>query len=462
MKQMKKQMKRRDFIKRAVAASAVAAAPFNILKAGETPNNKLNLVGIGIGSQGSGDLSHLASSHNIIGIADADPQGRHRKCIASYDNLQGIKTWTDYRKMFDDIGDDIDGVYTATPDHARFAVSMFVLKHGIPLYAQKPLCHTVKEVRRLTEESRKRNVATQMGHQYHTQKDYTQKARDWVLDGAVGKVREVNVYCRKNYPTIQAPVSGAKPPKGLDWNLWLNRAEEIPFSESYLGREWIRYSHFSGLVGDMGSHLLDPAWNALGLESPLSVRADAVVPSRLSDGDVHGVALPRAGVVTWEFAARGDMPPVTMRYFLGDGIEFARPKNLEEGRDAEAKTVMRSGLVMAGEDASILIPHGGVASIIPEQVARETPEPPKKTPRPRANNHLDNWTMAIMGEDEVSSPFDYSGPLSEAVVLGDIALTQPGVTLKWDSKNLRFNNNDQANRSPFLQRLNPRDGMDWY
>lgn len=150
-------IRRRDFLKGALAASAVGVAPFNILKAGPSPNSKLNIACIGVGGMGSSDASYLASSDNVIALCDVD-EARHKRCIAGKKNLHGIKFWKDYRVMFDKIGKEIDAIHTATPDHARFAVSMFAMRRGKHVYAQKPLCHTVNEARVLTEEARKRRA----------------------------------------------------------------------------------------------------------------------------------------------------------------------------------------------------------------------------------------------------------------------------------------------------------------
>ncbi len=294
-------IKRRTFLKTTLAASALGVAPFNILKAGPSPNSKLNIVGVGIGRQGSSNLKALAG-HNIIGIADPD-----EACSRRFYPSEKVKRWHDYRKMFDEIGKGIDAVCTATPDHARFAVCMYFITRGKHIYAQKPLCHTVNETRILYEESKKHKVVTQMGNQGHSAES-TATIRDWVKAGSIGKITEVIGYSRKNYGTKVKPVRGSIIPKTLDWNLWLNRAGEVPFSTSYMEREWIRFSHFSGLISDMATHILDPANYSLELGAPISVEAKVEEDDRGFPG-----SLPKAGVITWEFAARGDQPPVTMK-----------------------------------------------------------------------------------------------------------------------------------------------------
>ena len=446
-----KSINRRNFLKTSLAASALGVAPFNILKAGPSPNSKLNIACIGVGGMGSSDASNFANSDNVIGLCDVD-EARHKRCIAGKKNLHGIKFWKDYRVMFDKIGKEIDAIYTATPDHARFAVSMFAIRRGKHVYAQKPLCRTVNEVRALTEEAKKHKVITQMGNQAHS-KRATAMVRDWVQGGCIGEVREVMVYCRKNYWTRTEPVKGCTIPKTLEWDLFLNRAEWIPFSTSYMNREWIRYSHFSGIVGDMGSHLLDAAYYALDLGPPISVMAE--VPEIPPPG-----WLAKAAVITWEFAARGEMPPVTMKYYLGPDIPYPRPKHLEEGRDA---WFMKSGSVLVGEHASIMAGESfNPSRIFPEAAMKATEKPPEVAYRCKAGTHLQNWVMAIQGEDKAMSHFDYAGPLSEIILLGDVAAyTCPGRKLLWDSENMRITNDEAANKSTYMKRLAPRDHMNW-
>ena len=445
-----KLVNRRNALRSVAAASLVTAAPFNILKAGPSPNSKLNIAVIGVGNQGSGNAMSLLKTDNVIAMCDVH-ESWHKRAIKNKEPLQGIELWTDYRRMFDKIGDKIDAVCIATPEHSHFTISMSAIRRGKHVYCQKPLCHTVNEVRLLTEEAAKYpDIVTQMGHQGHSTSS-SANLRDWGLAESIGPIREVNCYSRKNYWTDKPIAAATKPPKDLDWDLYLNRAAEIPFSESYMNREWIRYTHFSGAVGDMAAHIYDPAYYSLDLRVPLSVRADVEIPAMPG-------SLPRAGVITYEFGARGKKPPVTMRYYLGPGIDFPFPKHLEEGRKA-----ITSGSVMVGENASIMAgSHSQASRIIPEVMMKETPRPPQEAFRCKGKTHFENFTLACKGEDTAMSPFSYAGPLSEIIVLGDIALVHPGKTLKWDAKKMEITNDKAANASLFMRRLSPRDEMNWY
>ncbi len=445
-----KRTNRRQFLKTSLAASAVVAAPFNILAAGPSPNSKLNIACIGVGGMGGGDASALAKHDNVIALCDVD-EAWHKKSVAERKELHGIKLWTDYREMFDKIGDEIDAVSVSTPDHVHFAASMHAIRRGKHVYCQKPLCHTVNEVRLLTEEARKHpKVVTQMGHQGHSCESSAQ-LRDWGLADSIGPIREVVAYSRKNYWTDFRLFKERKPPKTLDWDLYLNRAEAIPYRRNYANRNWIRYTHFSGTVGDMGAHIFDAAYYALDLRIPLSVRADVNTPAAPGSN-------PRSGVVTWEFAARGDKPPVTLKYHLGEDIDFPRPKHLEEGKDYNF-----DGSALVGENATVLAGSwSGGARIIPDAAMQDTPKPAEKAFRCKGKNHYENFTLACKGEDTVMSPFEYAGPLSEIIVLGDIALQHPGKTLLWDAEQMKITNDEAADQSLFMRRLDPRDDMDWY
>ena len=446
-----KNVTRRDVLKGALAATAAGVAPFQILKAGPAPSETLNIACVGVGGMGSGDAASLCRLGKVIALCDVDVAW-HKKRIARHKNLQTIKLWTDYRVMFDKIGKDIDAVSVSTPEHAHYAISRFFIRRDKHVYCQKPLCHTVNEVRMLVEESRKHpKVVTQMGHQGHSTRS-SALLRDWGLAETIGPIREVNAYSRKNY-WIDKPLSApATPPNTLNWDLYLNRAEKIPFRTCYMNREWIRYSHFSGAVGDMAAHIFDPAYYALDIRIPLSVRAEVPIPAK-------PWSVPRAGVITWEFAARGTKPPVTLKYYLGPDIPYPRPKHLEKDRRVG---FLNSGSVMIGKDASISAgSHSQAARIIPETAMKDLPRPPAKAPRCKGRSHYENFTLACKGQDTAMSTFDYAGPLSEFIVLGDVALMHPGVTLKWDSENLRITNHDAADKDLFMRRLAPRDEINW-
>lgn len=442
-------MNRRSFLKRGLALSALSLGPIQILKAGAPAATKLNIAVIGLGGQGTDNARQLAQTDNIIALCDVDEAwcGSHAGKVKE---LKDLPLYRDYRVMFDKIGKDIDAVCVATPDHNHYAISAFFIRRGKHVYCQKPLCHTVDEVRMLVAEAAKQpKVVTQMGHQGHSSES-SAIMRDWGLADTIGAIREVHAYSRKNYWTDKPIAPPSEPPKTISWDLFLNRAEEIPFSTSYMNRDWIRYMHFSGAVGDMGAHILDPAYYTLDLRIPLSVHADVKTPA-------FPGSLPKAAGITWEFAARGNKPPVTMKYYLGPGIEFPWPRDLEKGRRE-----IDSGSVMVGEKCSIMAgSHSQGARIIPETAMKELPRPPKVAPRCKGKNHFENFTLACKGEDKAMSSFDYAGPLAEIIALGSVALMNPNRKLLWDSEKMKITNDEEADKSHFMKRPAPRDQMNW-
>ena len=203
----------------------------------------------------------------------------------------------------------------------------------------------------------------------------------------------------------------------------------------------------------MGAHTLDAAYYSLDLKVPLSVRAEVEVPAK-------PWSLPSGGLITWEFGARGDMPPVTLRYYLGtankEGLE--RPKHLEP----ERKFDHGSGSYIIGETGTIKSgshSHGG--RIIPEEKMQEIGKPSGSSYRNEGSGHFENFVLACQGTGKAMSNFEYAGPLSEIIVLGDIALMHPNRTLEWDAKNMQITNDEQANNSLYMRHDEPRDHMDW-
>jgi predicted dehydrogenase len=446
---------RRGLLKGALTAAVVGAAPFNILKAGPSPNSKLNIAVIGAGGRGGADAKMFLHEDNVIAFCDVD-EAWFRRRNGRAKELRGIKLWKDYRVMYDRIGKQIDAIAVATPDHAHFAPSMFAIRRDKHVYCQKPLCRSVNEVRVLTEESRKHKVITQLGNQGHSTRGVA-NVRDWVQGGCIGDVREVHAFSWKNYCTLAEPAKGGAIPKTLDWDLWLNRAEKIPFSQSYINRNWIRYSHFSGVVGDMATHILDPAYYALDLGVPVSVMAEVAKPTRSG-------WTPRSVIITWEFAARGKMPPVTMKYYLGPDIPRPHFKHIEKGRKIPflQPRSRLGGSILVGQHASIMAGEAGEGCrIFPEATMKATKKPPEVAYRGNTGNHWNNWTRAIKGKEKAMSQFDYAGPFAEIVSLGEIASMHPGRKLLWDSKNMRITNDEAANKSTFMRRLAPRDDMKW-
>ena len=355
--------------------------------------------------------------------------------------------------MFDKIGKEIDAVMIATPDHARFAIAMAAIRRGKHVYAEKPLCHTVNEVRLLTEEAAKNpKIVTQMGNQGHST---CQRRADQRLGGSRGDrpgPGGARLLARRTTGPTSRSIEGSTIPDTLDWNLYLNRAGEVPFSESYMNREWIRYRHFSGSVGDMGGHTLDAGYYALGLTAPISVRAEVPVPAT-------PWSMPRAGVITWEFPARGDKPPVTMKYYLGTDIEFPRPKHLDPDRKDDR------GRFLPGRRARIdpgRQPQPGRAAHLPRRCGRPRRRrpPPPSAARPATTPPTGLWPARARTRRCRPSTTRARSPRSSSSATSPCCI--PGATLNWDAAKMEITNHEAANKSLFMRRISPRDQLNWY
>lgn len=442
MSKTRKRVSRRSFLKTgAVSAAAFSIVPAYVVGAnGQTPpNEKLNIAGIGIGGMGRGNL-RACRSENIVALCDVD-SGYAAKTFNEYPKA---KRYTDYRVMLEK-QKDIDAVVIATPDHTHAVITLAAIQSGKHVYCQKPLTHTVYEARKVTEAARASKVQTQMGNQGHSSESI-RMVREWIQSGSIGDVREVHAWTDRpdkgpwyaNFAARDLPTNFPPVPDTLDWDLWLGPAKEHRYSPAYHPFKWRAWLDFgTGALGDMGCHILDPACWGLDLVNPSSIVAEV----KHHKPELAGVAYPIAATVTYAFPQRGNLCPVTLKWF--DGVfEVPRPPMLEEGRQLPA-----SGAVIYGEKETIL--HGshgaGGARIIPEERMKSFQQPEKTIPRVKGG-HEGDWIRACKDGNPASSNFaDYGGQLTEMVLLGVAAQRVPGVQLHWDAEKLEFDN-EEANR----------------
>lgn len=430
---------RRDFLKTA----GKAAAGITILKAGSArtyaANEKLDLAFIGAGGRANSDIKEL-SSQNIVALCDVD----WSRAAGSFRKHAGAKRFKDYRKMLDEINKEVDGVVVATPDHHHFHASMTALKYGKHVYCEKPLTHSIREARTLTEAARKAGVATQMGNQAQAN-EATRIIQEFVMDGAVGPIREAHIWTdrpsrglfEEYWPQgIDRPTDTPAVPETLEWNLWLGPAPDRPYNPAYLPAKWRGWWDFgTGALGDIGCHFCDPVFRALKLGSPLTVEA--------SSTRVNKETYPVGSTITYEFAARGEMPPVKLVWYDG-GLRPSRPDAIEDG-----DVMGTNGLLLVGDDG-VLTSDWSKWRMFPEKRAKEYGTPPKKLER--SNGHHQEWIDACKGGAKAGSNFDWAGPLTEAVLLGTIALRpqlreqMTKMKLHWDAENLSFSNFAEANQ----------------
>lgn len=430
---------RRNFLGSAAAASAAfSIVPRHVLGGVGyvAPSEKLNIATIGAGGMGSGNTKRCGGE-NIVALCDVD-YDRAKKTFKAFPNA---KRYKDFRVMLDK-QKDIDAVIVATPDHTHAAAAMMAMKMGKHVYVQKPLTHTVHEARMLTETAHEMGVATQMGNQGHS-KEGCRLVKEWIADGVIGDVREV--HCWTNRPVwpqgILRPEETPDVPKDLDWDLWLGPAPYRPYNQAYLPFNWRAWYDFGcGALGDMGCHIMDAAFWALDLKYPTSVQAsrgEQVVKmwERVKNDETY----PNASVVHYSFPARGDMPPVKVHWYDG-GILPERPEEMDPRSE-----LSKNGTIFIGDKGKMISgAYGDSPRIIPESKMREYKRPAKTLKRIEVS-HEQNWIDACKGGDAACSNFDYSGPFTETVVMGNLAIRMPGRRLEWDGANMKVTNNDVAN-----------------
>jgi predicted dehydrogenase len=421
---------RRELMRGLGAAAAFTIVPRHVLAgAGYTPpSEKLNIAGIGIGGRGAGDL-HEVSSENIVALCDVDDKYAARV----YGQYPRAKKWHDFRKMLDE-QKEIDAVVIATPDHTHAVIAMAAIKRKKHVYCEKPLTHCIWEARQITEAAREAQVATQLGNQGQAS-EATRLVCEFIWGGAIGQVREVHSWCNRyisprglDRPTETPPV-----PKTLKWGLWLGPARWRPYHPYYLPFSWRGWWDFgTGVLGDIGCHQFDPIFRALKLEYPVSVEACC--------SGVNSETAPLASIVRYEFPQRGGLPPVKLTWYDG-GLMPARPAELKQGlRFGDADDNLYVG------DKGKMLGH----RLLPEQRSKEYGKPPRVLSR--SPGHHKEWILACKGGEPAGSNFDWAGPLTEVVLLGNVAirmsqkLYEKGIKLYYDGPNVRVTNSPEANK----------------
>jgi len=397
------------------------------------PSEKLNIAGIGVGGMGRGDLKAV-SGENVVALCDVDL----RRAADTIKDFPKAKVYRDFRKMFDEMDKQIDAVVVATPDHTHAVASLAAMRRGKHVYCEKPLAHTVGEVRAMMQAAREHKVVTQLGNQGHSFESIRQFC-EWVWDGAIGSVHTIHAGCSAvNSGLDQLPRLKERPsvPDELAWDLWLGPAKERPYHPAYLPASWRGWVPFgNGTVGDWTCHVIDPVFWALDLGAPRTIQAQV----KDYDPKTQGDAFPKGEVITFEFPARGKRGPVTLHWYSGTE-KIPRPKELEPG----AKDV-GTGAVVQGDKGTIVYgSHGaGGVRLIPEERMKAYKQPPKSLPR--VSGHQQDWLQAIRKGTRAGSDFSYGGPLTEVALLGVIAIKLPGQKLVWDAEKMRFTNCPEAN-----------------
>jgi predicted dehydrogenase len=418
---MKPDLNRRDFLKRAAftTASTFLIAPAGF--AGKlSPNDKLNLGVIGVSGRGRDNLNEV-SSQNLVALCDVDDT----RLAAAAQKFPAAKTYNDFRRLIEQ--KDLDAIVVSTPDHTHAVATIAALKSGRPVYCEKPLTRTVSECRIVTELARTRRLVTQIGTQIHAGTNY-RRVVELIQTGTIGPVREVHVWSSTVYGGIERPTDTPPVPSGLHWDLWLGPVEYRPYHPEYAPAKWRNWWAFGGgSLADFGCHFMDlPHW-ALNLRHPLAVE--------IIDGPaVHPESVPPWLIVRYTHPARGEKPPVMLTWYHGG----KQPALLE----GEQKEYFKSGVLFVGEKGRLL------ADYTRRQLLPEKDFDGFKAPAPfipDSLGHHKEWIEACKTGGPTTCAFDYSGPLTETALLGNVAY-RAGLKLEWDAKALRAKNSPDADR----------------
>lgn len=449
---MSQKMNRRDVLKGAAAAGVgywvLGRQTMAQELASKSPNEKVNFASIGIGGKGDSDSEHVAKLGNLVGICDVDTDRLGKK----NEKHPKAKAFTDYREMIDKLGKEIDAVTISTPDHGHAVQTMAAIKAGKHVYTQKPLTHDVWESRQLQEAARAAKVATQMGNQ-GTASSKLREGVELIQAGVLGDVAEVHIWTNRpvwpQSPTIKARPEVAPVPANLKWDLWLNTA---PFREygakfyhPFNWRGWWDYG--TGALGDMGCHTANMPFMALKLGAPKTLVG-------VSE-ELNVETYPAWGKVEYEFAARGNMVPCKVTWYEGkkDGVLVHPPEELVtkvldqagiKGKGGASPKLNNSGCIVVGSKGMLYSPHdyGGDWVLLPKETFKDYKAPTQTLPRNDKGDEGQKaeWVAAIKGGPAALANFEYAGPLTEFILLGNIAILAKGKKLEWDGPSMKFTN----------------------
>jgi predicted dehydrogenase len=425
---------RRKFLQTVAATTAVA--PFLSIPS-RTAGRMLRHASIGASGQAFSDLMSFAKhpAFDLVAVADVD--------LARFERVQQrfpkIRVYQDWRELLKKEHKNIDSVNVSTPDHMHCLIALEAMKRGKPVYVQKPLCNTLRETRLLTEYARRKGITTQMGIQVSSTRAQ-RYGEALVQSGIVGKIRDVHTFSNKSWGDDKPVPEATDPvPAPFDWDGWLGASAVRPFKRNvYHPGEWRRRVGFgTGTLGDMGCHIYSPPYRALKLTSPLAVTASGPAPTAENWATRARVKLTYPGteytadktVDVWWYDG-GELPPDAIREPVGARFP-------------------EQGSIVVGTDGLIVLPHGRPdAFVLPDSKMAAVPAIELSD-----RDHYGEFIDVVLGggKAKCSANFDYAGPLTESVIIGNVAAHFPGETLKFDARALAFPGKPEANQ--YLTRL---------
>jgi predicted dehydrogenase len=418
---------RRSFLQSTAAGSAALSASLFVseseAKPSLSPLEKLNVACIGTANRAAEDVNGVMSE-NIVAIVDVDSNylDKAKKMLTEKNKLEP-RCYADYREMLVAEGDKIDAVVIGTTDHHHAPAAIRAIRAGKHVYCEKPLSHTVFEARLLAEEAAKKGVATQLGTQIHAGDNY-RRVVEIIRAGVIGDVTEVHVWVGKGWGGGERPAKADPVPASLNWDLWLGPAPERPYANGmYHPANWRRWWDFGqGTLGDMACHFMDLPFWALDLKHP--TRCEAEGPA------VHPETCPLGLIVKYDFPARGSMPALKLTWYDGDLI----PKKVA------GQPVPASGVMFVGKNGSMFADYSKYKLFPADKFSGF--KPPEKS-IPDSIGHHAEWIKACKDGSPTTCNFDYSGALTESVLLGNVAY-RTGKAIDWDAANLVATNVPEA------------------
>jgi len=450
---------RREFIRSSsLAAAGFFIVPRHVLGRGfVAPSDKLNIAGIGAGGKGKSDLFEFSKSPNanIVILCDVDD----RQVTDSVNRFPKAKRYRDFREMLDREHSNIDAVSVSTPDNVHAIAAIAAMQLGKHVYVQKPLTHDIYEARMLTEAARRYQVVTQMGNQ-GASGDGVRQMQEWYNAGIIGDAHSIRVWTnRPVWPQgFGRPKGTDELPKELDWDLWIGPAQWEEYHKEYVPFNWRGFWAFgTGALGDMGCHLIDPAFKTVGLGYPSEVEcSEGNVMEKMWSPSYYPESCPISSSIKLKFPGKDGKPDVKL-YWMDGGIVPERPDEL--GPD-EQMGGGDGGVIIEGTKGKMMCgTYGANPTLLPTSRNKEVNVP--RTIARVPEGHYVQWVNACIagyGKMQLSSPFEYAGPLTETILMGNLALRSwnikgqggkgfPGrKKLLWDAVNMKITNFDEANQ----------------
>jgi len=427
---------RRAFLGATTAAAFAAPLRVNAAKVVPrkvSPNEKLNVAAIGAGGKGTHDILSCRRE-NIVALCDVD----HEHAGEAFYRVKGAKPFHDYRKMLESMPE-IDAVTISTPDHTHAPAAHMAISLGKHVYVQKPMTHTVAEARHLRLLANEYGVATQMGNQGHSGKG-TLELCEMIWDGAIGNVTQVHAWTDRPGGRWKEGVTDIFPkqptPDHLQWDLWIGAGKARPYNAAYHPHDWRSFWDYgNGALGDMACHILDPANWALKLNDANTFTVEIVRQNGHND-----YTTPISCVLKYSFPARGAMPPVDVYWYDGDE-KPARPPNVP---DDERIGDGDNGSILYGDKGVIATgTYGGGTTLLPAARMKDYTMPEETLERVPGYNHYRDWIVACKGGRPAGSNFDYAGPFTEMILVGNIAL-RLNRKLTYDAASMTIVNDAEA------------------